>query len=105
MLPVMLWDRCQPVFKKQKQEFSLKWVFIIDFSPHFEQNFHSKVVPSLLLLLDDYNNPRVQAHAGAALVNFFEECPQKIIINYLEIVVNKIEEVLNVKVKEVSLLY
>ena len=60
-------------------------------------------MPSLLTLLDDYNNPRVQAHAGAALVNFFEECPQKIIINYLEVVVNKIEEVLNIKVKEVSL--
>lgn len=71
-----------------------------DFCPHFEQNFHSKVVPALLSLLDDYNNPRVQAHAGAALVNFFEECPQKIIINYLESVVNKIEQVLNVKVKE-----
>jgi len=60
------------------------------------------VIPSLLLLLDDYNNPRVQAHAGAALVNFFEECPQKIVINYLEVVVNKIGEVLEIKVKEVS---
>ena len=61
------------------------------------------MIPSLLLLLDDYHNPRVQAHAGAALVNFFEECPQKIVINYLEVVVNKIGEVLEVKVKEVSL--
>ncbi|XP_054167473.1 importin-5-like [Oppia nitens] len=71
-----------------------------DFCPIFENNYHSKVVPNLLILLDDYNNPRVQAHSGAALVNFFEECPQKIVINYLESVVNKIEVVLNAKIKE-----
>lgn len=76
-----------------------------DFCPNFEEMFHSKVIPNLLLLLDDYENPKVQAHAGAALVNFFEECPQKIVISYLETVVNKIEQVLNVKVKEVSTLY
>ncbi|CAG2120762.1 unnamed protein product, partial [Medioppia subpectinata] len=71
-----------------------------DFTPLFENNFHSKVVPALLTLLDDYANPRVQAHAGAALVNFFEECPQKIVVNYMESVVNKIEQVLNIKIKE-----
>jgi len=38
-----------------------------DFSPLFENNYHSKVVPALVTLLDDYNNPRVQAHSGAAL--------------------------------------
>jgi len=74
-----------------------------DFCPTFEETFHAKVIPGLLTLLDDYDNPRVQAHAGAALVNFFEECPQKIVISYLETVVSKIEQVLNVKVKEVSI--
>ncbi len=73
-----------------------------DFCPNFEEKFHSKVIPALLVLLDDYANPKVQAHSGAALVNFFEECPQKIVINYLETVVNKIEQLLNIKVKEVS---
>ncbi|GBP06314.1 Importin-5 [Eumeta japonica] len=29
-----------------------------------------------LSLLDDVENPRVQAHAGAALVNFSEDCPK-----------------------------
>jgi HEAT repeat protein len=73
-----------------------------DFCPHFEKKFHSKVIPALLVLLDDYANHRIQAHSGAALANFFEECPQKIVINYLEAVVNKIEQLLNIKVKEVS---
>jgi hypothetical protein len=41
-----------------------------DFAPVFEKKFHARVVPGLLLLMDDTANPRVQAHAGAALVNF-----------------------------------
>lgn len=38
-----------------------------DFAPVFEKKFHDRVVPGLLMLLDDNANPRVQAHAG----NFF----------------------------------
>lgn len=39
-----------------------------DFAPVFEKKFHDRVVPGLLMLLDDNANPRVQAHAGS---NFF----------------------------------
>lgn len=47
-----------------------------DFSPDFQEKFHARVIPALLALLDDQANPRVQSHAGAALVNFFEgKCP------------------------------
>lgn len=35
-----------------------------DFAPVFEKKFHDRVVPGLLMLLDDNANPRVQAHAG-----------------------------------------
>lgn len=35
-----------------------------DFAPNFEKKFHDKVVPGLLLVLDDHQNPRTQAHAG-----------------------------------------
>lgn len=31
-----------------------------DFAPVFEKKFHSKVVPGLLMVLDDNANPRVQ---------------------------------------------
>jgi len=35
-----------------------------DFSPIFQKKLHNKIVPAILLLLDDNLNPRVQAHAG-----------------------------------------
>jgi len=35
-----------------------------DFAPTFQKKFHDKIVPAILLLLDDSLNPRVQAHAG-----------------------------------------
>jgi len=35
-----------------------------DFSPKFQKKFHEKIVPAILLLLEDNLNPRVQAHAG-----------------------------------------
>jgi len=44
-----------------------------DFAPVFEKKFHDKVVPGLLMVLDDNANPRVQAHAGNDFIcsNFF----------------------------------
>jgi hypothetical protein len=38
-----------------------------DFAPVFEKKFHEKVVPGLLMVLDDNANPRVQAHAGIVI--------------------------------------
>lgn len=40
-----------------------------DFAPNFEKKFHDKVVPGLLLVLDDDQNPRTQAHAGKYFIN------------------------------------
>lgn len=71
-----------------------------DFAPDFQEKFHNVVVPSLLTLLDDQMNPRVQAHAGAALVNFFEECPPKIVAIYLEQSAAKLEVLINMKINE-----
>lgn len=51
-----------------------------DFAPVFEKKFHARVLPGLLLLMDDNANPRVQAHAGAALVNF------RLLIIYIHLV-------------------
>lgn len=54
-------------------------------------------------MLDDNNNPRVQAHGAAALVNFSEECPKVILSQYLDVIILKLEEVLNSKFKEASI--
>ena len=55
-------------------------------------------------MLDDNANPRVQAHGAAALVNFSEECPKAILSQYLDVIILKLEEVLNSKFKEVRVL-
>ena len=46
--------------------------------------------------MDDAANPRVQAHAGAALVNFSEDCPKNILVPYLPDIMTKLETVLKV---------
>ena len=71
-----------------------------DFAPIFEKKFHNKVIPGLLHLMDDNANPRVQAHAGAALVNFSEDCPKNILTQYLDSIIAKLESILQSKFKE-----
>jgi len=71
-----------------------------DFAPVFEKKFHARVLPGLLLLMDDAANPRVQAHAGAALVNFSEDCPKNIMVPYLPDIMAKLETVLKAKFNE-----
>lgn len=74
---------------------------LILWGSHSLSNF--QLVPSLLQVLDDNNNPRVQAHGAAALVNFSEECPKVILSQYLDVIILKLEEVLNSKFKEASI--
>ncbi|XP_015121637.1 importin-5 [Diachasma alloeum] len=71
-----------------------------DFAPIFEKKFHDKVIPGLLMVLDDNANPRVQAHAGAALVNFSEDCPKNILTPYLDAIMAKLEGILTAKFQE-----
>lgn len=71
-----------------------------DFAPIFEKKFHHQVIPGLLTLLDDHANPRVQAHAGAALVNFSEDCPKTILTRYLDAIMSKLEAILTAKFNE-----
>jgi len=71
-----------------------------DFAPVFEKKFHARVVPGLLHLMSDSANPRVQAHSGAALVNFSEDCPKNILLPYLPDIMARLEEVLKAKFNE-----
>ena len=61
-----------------------------------------QVVAGLLMVMDDYQHPRVQAHAGAALVNFSEDCPKTILVPYLDPIIAKLEQLLTNRFKEVS---
>jgi len=71
-----------------------------DFAPNYEKKFHSKILPGLINLLEDSSCPRVQAHAGAALVNFCEECPRDILKNYAEALLGNLQTCFNNKLKE-----
>lgn len=73
-----------------------------DFAPVFQKKFHSKVIPGLLMILDDDQNPRVQAHGGAALVNFAEDSPKNILLNLLDNILNKLLDVLVKKIYELA---
>ena len=55
----------------------------------------------MLTVMDDYGSPRVQAHAGAALVNFSEDCPKNILAPYLDLIIAKLEQVLTATFKQV----
>ena len=59
----------------------------------------------LHVLMSDSAHPRVQAHAAAALVNFCEECPPKIIDPYLDSLVGSLESVLCTKLEEVRIFW
>lgn len=73
-----------------------------DFAPIFEKKFHDRVIPGLLHLMDDHANPRVQAHAGAALVNFSEDCPKSVLAPYLDNIMTKLESILTSKFQELQ---
>ena len=63
---------------------------------------HFQIVGGLLMVMDDYPHPRVQAHAGAALVNFSEDCPKNILVMYLDPIIAKLDQLLQNRFKEVS---
>lgn len=71
-----------------------------DFAPTFQKKFHDKIVPAILLLLEDNLNPRVQAHAGAALVNFCEDCPKRILLSYMDQIMVKLESILQARIAD-----
>lgn len=73
-----------------------------DFAPGFQKKFHARVIPGLLVVLEDTANPRVQAHAAAALVNFSDDCPKNILSSYLDNILAKLQAVLSSKMRELE---
>lgn len=66
------------------------------FVPHFCQ-----VISALLQTMEDQSNPRVQAHAAAALINFTEDCPKSLLIPYLDSLVQHLHVIMVAKLQEV----
>ncbi|KAI9481685.1 MAG: armadillo-type protein [Benjaminiella poitrasii] len=60
-----------------------------DFAPYLQKHFHEVVVSSLLPVMED-PQPRIQAHAAAAMVNFCEEADKKILDPYLDAIFDRL---------------
>ncbi|XAR68644.1 hypothetical protein NMG60_11003840 [Bertholletia excelsa] len=61
-----------------------------DLGPDLQVQFHHRVLPALSGAMDDFQNPRVQAHAASAVLNFSENCTPDILIPYLDGIVGKL---------------
>uniref|UniRef100_A0A8C4P0Y8 Importin-5 n=1 Tax=Dicentrarchus labrax TaxID=13489 RepID=A0A8C4P0Y8_DICLA len=58
------------------------------------------VISALLQTMEDQSNPRVQAHAAAALINFTEDCPKSLLIPYLDSLVQHLHVIMVAKLQE-----
>eukprot|EP00298_Acanthocystis_sp_HF-20_P014614 c20843_g1_i1.p1 GENE.c20843_g1_i1~~c20843_g1_i1.p1 ORF type:complete len:1114 (+),score=510.20 c20843_g1_i1:83-3343(+) len=62
-----------------------------DFGPHLQETFHGQVFPVLITCMNDPSNPRVQAHAASATINFVEHLETEQLVLYLEPVLNSLQ--------------
>ncbi|KAF5725527.1 importin-5-like [Tripterygium wilfordii] len=61
-----------------------------DLGPDLQNQYHQGVLPALASAMDDFQNPRVQAHAASAVLNFSENCTPEILTPYLDGIVSKL---------------
>ncbi|XP_057472819.1 uncharacterized protein LOC130761356 [Actinidia eriantha] len=61
-----------------------------DLGPDLQVQYHQLVLPALAAAMDDFQNPRVQAHAASAVLNFSENCTPDILTPYLDGIVSKL---------------
>ncbi|XP_074582052.1 uncharacterized protein LOC141838465 [Curcuma longa] len=61
-----------------------------DLGPDLQTQYHQRVLPALASAMDDFQNPRVQAHAASAVLNFCENCTPDILTPYLDGIVGKL---------------
>ncbi|XP_020574529.1 importin-5 [Phalaenopsis equestris] len=61
-----------------------------DLGPDLQVHYHQQVLPALASAMDDFQNPRVQAHAASAVLNFTESCTPDTLSPYLDGIVSKL---------------
>ncbi|KAK4355053.1 hypothetical protein RND71_027247 [Anisodus tanguticus] len=61
-----------------------------DLGPDLQVQYHNRVLPALAAVMDDFQSPRVQAHAASAVLNFSENCTPEILTPYLDGIVSKL---------------
>jgi hypothetical protein len=65
-----------------------------DFGPTIQAKHHDKVLPALMSVMDDKDNPRVQSHAASAVINFCEATTIEILDPYLNTLLSKLASLL-----------
>eukprot|EP01101_Sappina_pedata_P007334 TRINITY_DN3845_c0_g1_i1.p1 TRINITY_DN3845_c0_g1~~TRINITY_DN3845_c0_g1_i1.p1 ORF type:complete len:1088 (+),score=593.45 TRINITY_DN3845_c0_g1_i1:90-3353(+) len=65
-----------------------------DFGAPLQNKFHAEIIPSLIAVLNDTQNPRVQSHAASAIINYCDGCKVKSLTPYLDGLVNNLINVL-----------
>ncbi|KAH0707960.1 hypothetical protein KY290_011992 [Solanum tuberosum] len=61
-----------------------------DLGPDLQVQYHNRVLPALATAMDNFQSPRVQAHAASAVLNFSENCTPEILTPYLDGIVSKL---------------
>lgn len=65
-----------------------------DFGPFFQMHYAQEVLQNLVHVMDDEGNPRVQSHAAAAVINFCDHCEPSIIEPYLQVLLQKLDQIM-----------
>lgn len=65
-----------------------------DFGPFVQNNFHQEVIPRLIACMGDNANPRVQAHASSAVVNFAEHLEPELLMPHLDTILTALQTLL-----------
>jgi importin-5 len=65
-----------------------------DFAPTLQDNFADPILPAVIGAMNDVNNPRVQAHAASAIINFCDNCKLETIQPYLELLLTTLHGML-----------
>eukprot|EP00210_Caulerpa_lentillifera_P001229 g1185.t1 len=59
-----------------------------DLGPDLQGSNHQNIIPALIAVMGDKDNPRVQAHAAAAVVNFADDCDEEDVADYMDTLVS-----------------
>lgn len=65
-----------------------------DFGPTIQSKYHARVLPALMNVMEDRDNPRVQSHAASAVINFCENATIEILDPYLNTLMAKLASLL-----------
>ncbi|CEG45916.1 Karyopherin (importin) beta 3 [Plasmopara halstedii] len=62
----------------------------VDQAPRFQQAYHLQALTVLAHYLEDFNKPRLQAHAATSLRQFIDMCPSELLTPYLDKILHQL---------------